>query len=132
MKCFAEIQDKPAEVLEANHGGLGPIHFRRLLTELDFLAPVDFVDFTVIPPGSTIGFHEHRGNDELYFIASGAPLMRVGDEHRRLVRGSVSVVHSGESHQLINDTQENVEILVIQVRLVPSLAPSEKIAKRNA
>jgi hypothetical protein len=120
MKCFAEIKEQPPELLEANHGGFGTIHFRRLLTGRDFLAPVDFVDFTVIPPGSTIGLHEHRGNDEMYIIASGAPLMRVGNEHRRLERGSVSVVHSGQSHQLTNDTQEIVEIFVIQVRLAAS------------
>jgi len=120
MKCFAEIKDQPAELLEANHGGFGSIHFRRLLTELDFLAPVDFVDFTVIPPGSSIGLHEHRGNDEVYLVASGAPIMKVNDECRRLERGSVSAVHSGQSHQLINDTQEMVEIFVIQVRLASS------------
>jgi glyoxylate utilization-related uncharacterized protein len=117
MQCFAEIKDIPAELLEANHGGLGPIHFRRLLTGLDFLAPVDFVDFTVIPPGSTIGRHEHHGSDEVYFVASGAPLIKVGNEQRRVERGGISVVHSGQSHQLVNDTPHDVEIFVIQVRL---------------
>src|SRR5207302_10575143 len=43
----------------------------RLLTASDFTAPIDFVDFTVIPPGSTIGAHQHEGNEEIYFIAAG-------------------------------------------------------------
>jgi len=124
MRCFSEIEDNPAEKLERNHGGFGPILFRRLMTAADFLAPVDFVDYTIIPSGSTIGKHEHQGNDEVYFVASGAPLIKVGDEERRVERGSITVVHSGQSHQLVNDTRDDVEIFVIQVR--HSKTPAER------
>jgi mannose-6-phosphate isomerase-like protein (cupin superfamily) len=50
-------------------------------------------------------------------VASGAPLIKVGNEERRVERGGVAVVHSGQSHQLVNDTPHDVEIFVIQVRL---------------
>ena len=99
------------------HGGRGPISYRRLMTEGEFETKIDFVDFTVIPPGSTIGLHEHQGNEEIYFIAAGRPLVRVDGQEARLSRGCLAVVRNGGRHELINDTPEDVEILVIQVRV---------------
>jgi mannose-6-phosphate isomerase-like protein (cupin superfamily) len=124
-KLFTTLEETPAIYREAEHGGFGPIYFRRLWTAHDFQTPIDFIDFTAIRPGSTIGRHGHEGNEEAYFIVSGSPLMRVQGEERRLSKGDVAVVHSGQWHELINDTNEDVEIFVIQVRI-----PSEGIVKR--
>ena len=117
VKSFTHLTDVSPVALRHDHGGVGEIHFRRLWTEQDFQAPIDFVDFTVIPPQSTIGRHAHRGNEEAYFVASGSPLVRIDDDVRRLSRGDIAVVRSGQSHELINDTPNDVEILVIQVRV---------------
>lgn len=121
MRRFVEITEIAPQKVERNHDGEGPIQFRRLLTGADFMAPVDFVDFTVIPPGSTIGLHEHSGNEEIYFIAKGKPRVMVEGEERRLKPGSIAVVHSGQCHRLINDCRDDVEILVIQIRQSPAL-----------
>jgi mannose-6-phosphate isomerase-like protein (cupin superfamily) len=103
-----------AQVLN-DHGGHGPILFQRVLESSDFRSKIDFVDCTVIPPGSTIGRHEHHGNEEIYFIVSGTPLMRVSGQEARLQKGTLSIVRHGEWHELINDTNHDVEILVVQV-----------------
>jgi hypothetical protein len=116
-KSFTSVEAFPATEKCNDHGGIGPISFRRLLDRTDFKVPLDFVDYTVVPPGSTIGRHQHSGNEELYFIAAGSPLVRVNDQEARLARGSLTIVHDGEWHELINDTSDKVEILVIQVHL---------------
>ena len=116
MKSFTHLQDVVPEVRANEHGGLHQIAFRRLWSAADFEAPVDFVDFTVIPPGSSIGWHAHHGNEEAYFVAAGSPIVRIEDDKRRLSRGDIAVVRSGQSHELINDTEDPAEILVIQIR----------------
>ena len=126
MQRFVSLQEVDAQKVERNHGGTGPIEFRRLLTRSDFAAPIDFVDFTVIPPGSTIGIHQHNGNEEIYFIAAGNPLVGVDDQETRLTRGSIAVVRSGQTHHLLNDTGENVEIFVIQVRHTQADMPAPR------
>jgi mannose-6-phosphate isomerase-like protein (cupin superfamily) len=118
MKSFSGPDEIAAKTLLSNHGGIGPIEFRRLLTDADFVGPVNFIDFTKIPPGSTIGAHEHRENEEIYCVSKGMPLIIVGDMPMRLQPGSVAVVHSGQTHSLINDTDEEVHIFVVQVRFV--------------
>lgn len=114
---FVRLADIAATTRTADHGGLGAIAFRRLLTETNFSSAVDFVDLSVIPPASTIGKHQHHDSEEIYFIASGSPLVTVNGDSRRLTRGDVSVVRSGEWHELVNDTSEPVEIFVVQVSL---------------
>jgi quercetin dioxygenase-like cupin family protein len=41
--------------------------------------------------------------------------VRVDGFERRLQRGDVAVVRSGQWHELVNDTSSSVEIFVIQV-----------------
>ena len=116
MQRFVCLEEIIAREVERDHGGTGPIEFRRLLTRSDFETPIDFVDYTIIPPGSSIGVHEHEGNDEIYFIVSGKPRIDVDGCERRIEGGGIAVVRSGQKHSLVNDTDENVAIFVIQVR----------------
>lgn len=117
MKAFVSAGDVAGIERSAEHGGTGPIVFRRLLHGDEFQSNIDFIDATVIPAQSTIGRHEHNGSEELYYIVDGTPIVRVRDEERRLRAGDVAVVHSGESHELINDTDADVTIFVVQVGL---------------
>jgi mannose-6-phosphate isomerase-like protein (cupin superfamily) len=116
MKKFVSPEEVAAIHRSAEHGGVGPIVFRRLMASEQFESKIDFLDLTVIPPNSTIGRHDHTGNEELYFIVSGTPLMRVDGIERRLRRADVTLVRSGGWHELVNDTRDDVEIFVVQVR----------------
>ena len=114
---MTSVSATPPITRAREHEGSGTIVFRRLLASPVFEAPIDFVDYTIIPPGSVIGRHCHNGNEEMYFVISGSPLVRVDDCEARLVKGSLSVVRNGQSHELVNDTASDVEILVVQVRI---------------
>ena len=116
MKSFISTHEQRPTTVYSDHGGIGSIEFRRLLEAHDFLSNVDFVDVSVIPPGCTFGPHKHVDNEELYCILRGEPLVRVDGFEQRLTRGDIAVVRSGQWHELVNDTQDEVEIFVIQVR----------------
>lgn len=116
---FARLADAHAVARANEHGGRGPIEFRRLLTKADFAAPVDFVDVTHVPPGSTIGMHRHDGTEEIYVILAGEPRVDVDGDERRLSAGDVAVVHAGGRHALLNDTAQVVTIAVIQLGMRP-------------
>jgi quercetin dioxygenase-like cupin family protein len=113
--AFACVQGVEPIRRTDEHDGHGPIVFRRLLTSADFAAPVDFVDVTWIPPGSTIGMHRHERSEELYIVIAGEPRVEVDGEERRLGVGDVAVVHAGGRHALVNDTAADVAIAVVQL-----------------
>ena len=92
MKSFFHLNEIPAITRSEEHGGKSEIHFRRISTADDFESPIDFVDFTVVPPQSTIGWHSHVGNEEAYFIAAGNPLVRVDRDKRQVSGKSVRSV----------------------------------------
>lgn len=116
MRAFVTAEDTVLDILDGNHGGIGRLHFRRLIAHEEFVTPIDFVDYTVVPPGSTIGLHKHTANEEIYLIVSGLATVTVEGEERQLKSGSIAVVRSGQSHQLVNTGAEAVAMFVIQVR----------------
>jgi uncharacterized cupin superfamily protein len=112
---FVHVEQLTPSLLLSDHGGLGPIFFRRLQDAAAFSSSIDFVDFTIVPPGSTIGRHLHVHNEELYLIAEGNPIVCIGCETRRLGAGDIAIVRANESHELRNDTEETVKLFVVQV-----------------
>jgi quercetin dioxygenase-like cupin family protein len=114
---FVQSHKVPSVYRSSDHGGQGTIAFRRLLDHGAFASAIDFVDFSVIPSGSTIGRHEHVGTEEIYAVFSGTPQVTVNGETRRLARGDIAVVRAGEWHELVNDCDEPVEIFVFQVHV---------------
>ena len=95
------------------HGGKGAVLFRRIL-ESEFQSKVSFLDYTVLPPGASIGYHLHRDTEEVYIILGGTGTMSVDQEAARVVRGDVILNPKGGSHGLVNDGPENLEILVFE------------------
>ena len=72
----------------------------------------EFLDHCVLPPGASIGRHQHNMIEEVYYIVSG--------RGRVTVTGSTWDVGSGEaipctlhdSHGLYNSGREDIELIV--------------------
>ena len=62
----------PGRVVKADHDGQGPIQFRRVYDHDDLVGIADFVDATVVPPGSSIGEHGHERSLEIYYVVRGS------------------------------------------------------------
>ncbi len=120
MDIFTDITVQPALHREAEHGGVGSIYFRRLMDRSQFTSALDFVDYTVVPAGSTIGKHFHQSTEEIYFVVNGEPLINVNGRETRARPGCLSLVRSGEWHSLTNDTASDVTILVVQAHMDPT------------
>jgi mannose-6-phosphate isomerase-like protein (cupin superfamily) len=114
MDVFTNVDLLPMEIREAEHSGSGPIGSRRLMDKEQFNSSFDFADFTIVPPGSSIGRHYHHGNEELYFVTGGEPRITVNGTVIRGKPGTLTIVRSGEWHELVNDTGADVTIFVVQ------------------
>jgi mannose-6-phosphate isomerase-like protein (cupin superfamily) len=117
MDAFIKLESKPAIQRAAEHGGHGAICFRRMMDNSQFASALDFVDFTVIPAGSSIGRHFHHGSEELYFVVNGFPVININGQESRVGPGSLTIVRSGQWHSLTNDTLSEAAILVVQAHV---------------
>jgi uncharacterized cupin superfamily protein len=72
-----------------------------------------FFHNTVLRPGVSIGFHKHKGSEEIYYIISGKGLMRVDDETSEVGPGDAVLTKNGSSHGLENIGETDLRIIVV-------------------
>jgi len=105
----------PGERGTKSHGGQGDYFVRTLLDEVAG-SVFKYVRDLTLYPGSSIGEHPHAGDDEIYFVISGAGTMVVDGEEQRISSGSVVLTLSSSSHGLRNDGEEDLRIFVACAR----------------
>lgn len=103
------------KTVSAVHSGKGEIEFCRVFSSEDFQTGIDFVDYAVIPPGCSIGFHQHSGNEEFYLILDGKGRMFVGDEEMYVEKGDLIINPDKSFHGLENCSNDKIQIFVVQV-----------------
>lgn len=114
LKNFMRLRTRP---MNHCHKGKGTILFRRVWNNQDFQTKWSFVDHTILPPGTSIGLHKHGENEEMYIILRGQGIMTVDGEEREIGAGDMILNGPWGTHGLRNDSQEDLEILVIEVGL---------------
>jgi len=108
----AEKQLQPS-----SHGGDGPVDLYEIWGRSDFASNVDFIDRVVIPPGTTVGYHKHGANEEMYIVLEGSGTMTIEGEPTRIEKGDMILNPSHGAHGLLNDSDADIDLLVIQVGL---------------
>lgn len=115
------------QTVTADHGGIGDIRVHRAFgpphagiaaadragTEDD--ARVVHIDLVVVPAGCSIGEHRHGADRETYVVLRGNALMRRGDEVLRVEPGDVVVNPPFTVHGLVNDSPDEVHLLVYEI-----------------
>ncbi|HEX7035602.1 MAG TPA: cupin domain-containing protein [Pseudomonadales bacterium] len=113
------------------HGADRPILTRRVLEAADSKA-LNFIDLTIVPPGSYIGEHTHTDdNEEIYVIVSGHGMMLADEERFEVGAGDVVVNRPGGTHALWNTGPAELRLVVIEVP-VRATSPSGSAEGRDA
>jgi len=97
------------------HGGRGRVGFRRLFRRAEFAAPVNFVDYAVVPPKGSIGRHRHGANEEIYLVLSGRGRMHRDGADFAVGPGSVVVNRPGGRHGLVNTGARDLRLFVVEI-----------------
>jgi mannose-6-phosphate isomerase-like protein (cupin superfamily) len=105
------------------HEGAGEIMFRRVWSDENFLTNWFFIDHCVLPPGTSIGYHQHNTIEEVYYVMSGNGRMTVNDKTWDVGAGDAVPCTLHDSHGLYNNTDENLEIFVFSAKLDKNRAP---------
>lgn len=114
IKNFLHAQ-KQAQ--EGSHDGQGVVDLYEIWKRSDFKSNVDFIDRVVIPPKSTIGYHQHGNNEEMYIVLSGQGTMTIDNEAVTVKTGDMILNPAYGAHGLVNDSDSDIDLLVIQIGL---------------
>ena len=103
------------ELQQSSHGGEGPVELYEIWGGFEFATNVDFFDRVVVPAGSTIGVHRHGENEEMYVVLKGRATMTIEGEPVTVEAGDMILNPTFGEHGLVNDSDADIDILVIQV-----------------
>lgn len=83
-------------------------------------------NLTAIPPGKrAFPFHNHRVNEEMFFILEGSGEVRIGDTTHPVRPGDVIACPAGgkeAAHQFINTGKTDLKFLGVSTKLSPDIA----------
>lgn len=112
-----KLSKETARPVEAMHGGKGKVGYRRGLGPSTFSTNWAYVDHYVIPPGASIGMHEHQGVEEVYLVIAGEGTAQVGTESAAFKKGDALPVKVKQPHGFTNTGTADMEMIVYGVAL---------------
>ncbi|GIU09989.1 hypothetical protein TUM4261_19160 [Shewanella sp. c952] len=109
--------DAKKQSLAKSHYGSGQYDLYEIWSRADFSSNVDFIDRVVIPPNSTVGYHKHANNEEIYIVIEGQGTMKLNGKDVSIKKGDMIVNQPFGEHGLVNNSDSVIDILVIQVSI---------------
>jgi quercetin dioxygenase-like cupin family protein len=106
----ANLKDEPN-----CHQGEGVLKHISLFEDEDFESKLRFINYTILPPGTSIGVHGHRNDEETYIVLEGNGTMMVDGELKEVIPGDVIVNKPYGTHGLANNSEAELKILVFEV-----------------
>jgi len=104
------------EPLPQCHGGKGVLDWTLVLGDEETKGKrLNFIHDDVLPPGASVGPHEHMDDEEYYYIISGKGMMVLDGEKFEVKAGDITAVFSGLSHGLENNGTEDLRVIVISI-----------------
>jgi mannose-6-phosphate isomerase-like protein (cupin superfamily) len=101
-----------SEEREKMRGGEGAVRFTHYLAGDAFPYGRLFAE-TRLPPGASIGLHEHTGETEYYMILSGSGIVLDGGAETALAPGDLVITGGGASHSIRNAGHDELVFLAL-------------------
>ncbi len=101
------------EVREQMRGGDGVVTVRHFFDADEITARARLCATLTLPPGASIGTHQHNGEDEVYIITRGTGIISDGETQSRVSTGDAILTGNGESHALRNDGTEPLVVIAV-------------------
>ena len=67
----------------------------------------------ILAPGRSIGEHRHEGDNEIFYVLKGSGTYSDNGNLVRVFPGDTAICSSGETHSLVNDGDEPLELIAL-------------------
>ncbi|MGI6035411.1 MAG: cupin domain-containing protein [Limnochordia bacterium] len=104
-------QEMVREIRSNLRGGQGDIEFIHLFTQEEMGSKTRLFAKIILPPGGSIGFHEHHGEEEIYFILKGSGLANDNGQEVKVGPGDAVLTGGGAGHSIENVGEGPLEMV---------------------
>jgi len=94
-------------------GGSGEIQVTELMKADEFCEKGRLFAKMTVKPGNSVGQHTHMGDFEAYYVLKGEGKYVDNNVEKRIYAGDFTLTNDGEGHELVNDTNEDMEIIAL-------------------
>lgn len=98
-----------------SHDGVGEVDLYELWDKPEFTNNVDFFDRVVMPPKTSMGYHKHENTTEMYIILEGSGTMTIEGIEYEVKKGDMIKNPPYGSHGLTNDSDSELDLLILQI-----------------
>lgn len=106
-------KEREADIHQNLRSGKGEVAINKLLGKND-VEGLDLFATVTVPPGASIGYHQHLEDAEGYYILSGAAEFTDADGKVKAVeRGDLCLITRGQSHGIKNVGEIELKFLAI-------------------
>ena len=102
--------------LEKMAGGKGHVIIEHLLGEAELDGKCGLYAKVTIEPGCTLGFHEHHGETETYYILSGEGSYNDGEKSFPVKTGDVTFCPDNSGHALDNTGDTDLVFMALIIK----------------
>lgn len=101
------------EVRERMREGNGPVEILHVFRKEELKGKARLFARLRLPRGSSIGYHEHDGEEEVFFILSGTGLVTDQGVTTRVGPGDAVLTGGGAGHAIENQGDEPLELMAV-------------------
>jgi len=99
--------------VEQGTGGAGYLLKEGLISEQELGEHCRIFSKVTIPPASALGYHEHHGETETYYILKGTGIYNDNGKDVTVKPGDVTFCKDGQGHGLANTGVEDIEFIAL-------------------
>ena len=112
-----ETKKQRNPIIEINaEGGTGTLYLDKLLSKNDMPENLRTFARATLEVGASVGYHEHFGESESYYILSGAGEYNDDGELYSVCEGDVTYTPSGHGHGIKNTGDVPLEFIALIIR----------------
>lgn len=94
-------------------GGPGVITFTQIVDAAALAGNGRLFNIGVLKPGHAVGYHQHKGEMEIYYILEGEGTYDDNGVKSPVKAGDVTVCHDGEGHGLVNTGSHDLKMVAL-------------------
>jgi len=113
------LKKKNAQFVEkrdAMRGGTGGITIRHYFKPEEIKARTRLCSEMTLPPGASVGLHDHLEEDEIYIIQKGRGIMTDSGKEFEVAAGDAILTGQGASHSIKNAGTEDLVVTAIIIQ----------------
>ncbi|MDO4298304.1 MAG: cupin domain-containing protein [Lachnospiraceae bacterium] len=108
------VRKTDVQIVKELRGGKGEVEIHHIVSKEELNGHGNMYAMVRLKPGCSIGYHQHIGNTEPYFILEGQGTFVDNDMSRTEVGpGDVCYIEVGQSHALENNSNQDLVFMAL-------------------